>query len=108
MARHTHDSWREAMRFISHCPICNTAYNQDLARLFAEHHNARLVHVTCPSCASNFIAMVMVMSHGLSSVGMITDLSFADAERLFGTEPITTDEVISGYQQLHSEQFLFT
>ncbi len=88
----------EALKFIGHCPICNTRYEHDRAKLFAQRDAANLIHITCGKCASNFIAMIVMMGQGLSSVGMVTDLSFDDAKQLYKTAPITVDEIISGYQ----------
>lgn len=92
------ESWVEALKFIGHCPICNKHYEENRAKLFAKHHEANLIHITCSKCAGNFIAMVVVMSQGLSSVGMVTDLTFDDAKLLYKTAPLTVDEIISGYQ----------
>lgn len=92
------DSWLEALKFIGHCPICNERYQDDRAKLFAKRDGANLVHITCDKCASNFITMIVMMGQGLSSVGMVTDLSFEDVQKLYKTGPLTVDEIISGYQ----------
>lgn len=94
------DSWREALKFISRCPLCSTAYNQEQAQLFAKTGEASFVHLTCPSCQSFFIAMVVVMGPGISSVGMVSDLSVEDARRVHGLAPFSLNEAISGYQLL--------
>lgn len=92
------DSWLEALKFIGHCPICNQRYEENRAKLFAKRETANLVHITCGKCASNFIAMIVMLGQGLSSVGMVTDLSFEDAQKMYKTAPITVDEIIGGYQ----------
>ena len=94
------ESWLEALKFIGHCPICNERYETEKARLFAKRDAANLVHIICGKCASNFIAMIVTMGQGLSSVGMVTDLSFEDAQKLYKTAPLTVDEIISGYQNI--------
>jgi hypothetical protein len=100
------ESWREALKFINRCPICSATYELEKARLFAESDVAHLVHFTCAKCQSYFVAMVVVVGRGLSSVGMITDLSFDDVSKLYRTSPLTTDEVIEGYETVHSNTFL--
>ncbi len=92
------ESWLEALKFIGKCPICNQEYEESKAKLFAKHDSANLIHITCGKCSSNFIAMVVVMKQGLSSVGMVTDLNFDDAKQLYKTAPLTVDEIISGHQ----------
>jgi len=95
------ESWLEALKFIGHCPICNERYEADRAKLFAQRDAANLVHINCGKCASNFIAMIVMMGQGLSSVGMVSDLSFEDAKKLYKTAPITVDEIIDGYQYIY-------
>lgn len=92
------ESWLEALKFIGHCPICNQKYEESKAKLFAKQDSANLIHITCGKCASNFIAMVVMMKQGLSSIGMLTDLNFDDAKLLYKTAPLTVDEIISGHQ----------
>ncbi len=94
------DSWLEALKIIGHCPICNDRYDSANAQLFAQRESANLVHITCKKCASNFIAMIVNMNNGLSSVGMVTDLNFDDAKKIYKTSPITVDEIISGHEFL--------
>lgn len=92
------DSWLEALKFIGNCPICNEKYDSSRAQLFAEREAANLVHITCKKCNSNFIAMVVNMGNGVSSVGVVTDLNFYDAKKFYQTSPITVDELITGYE----------
>lgn len=100
MQTHRHDSWREALKFMNRCPICSNQYQVEDAQLFAENGNAKMAHLTCRTCRSFFIAMIMVAGHGVSSVGMVTDLSFSDAKRLYNTDSISIDEVILSHQLL--------
>ncbi len=100
------ESWREALKFINRCPICSSSYKVETAKLFAKTDTASLVHLTCSSCSSYFVAMVIVVGQGLSSVGMVTDLSYDDARRLYAAPALTTDELIEGYTELNKEFFL--
>ena len=99
------DSWREALKFMGRCPLCEGAYESKDARRFAQVGPANLVHLTCNKCSSGFVAMVMVGVAGLSSVGMVTDLNYEDARQLYNKEPITLDEVISGHEYLQNHLF---
>ena len=104
-SKKTPHSWREALKFINKCPICSEIYNTEQAELFAKTENAYLIHMTCQECASYFIAMVVMLAGGLSSVGMVTDLSLADAKRLYQAEPITLNEALNGYKTMESSKF---
>lgn len=100
--------WQEALKMMNHCPICNSEYRKEQARLFAHHQNAHLVHIKCPRCGSYFVAMIMMLGPGLSSVGMVTDLSYDDVLRLHQTEILSVDDLIDGHEILQSQHFLQT
>lgn len=100
------DSWREALKFINRCPICSESYDTKEAKLFAKNESATLVHLTCLRCASYFVAMILVVGRGVSSVGMVTDLSFTDVSRLYKAGPITTDEIIDGHEFMQKNFFI--
>lgn len=92
------ESWLEALKFIGQCPICNERYQDNRAKLFAKRDGANLIHLTCNKCSSNFITMIVMLGQGISSVGMVTDLNYEDALKLYKSAPLTADEVINGYQ----------
>ncbi len=96
------DSWREALKFINKCPICSNSYTPEQATLFGKNEAASLVHLTCTKCQSYFVAMILVLGQGFSSVGMVTDLSLKDAERLSTVQPITMNEAIAGFQLIQN------
>lgn len=100
------DSWREALKFINRCPICSALYDTKEAKLFAKNDTATLVHLTCTSCATYFVAMVLVVGQGVSSVGMVTDLSFEDARKIHQMEPVTTDEIIDAHEFIENSLFI--
>lgn len=100
------DSWRSALKFINRCPICSTAYSGKEAKLFAKNETTTLVHLTCGGCASYFVAMVLFVGQGVSSVGMVTDLSYEDVRRLYQADPISTDEIIDAHELLQNKFFI--
>ncbi|MDD2758515.1 MAG: hypothetical protein PHD72_04070 [Patescibacteria group bacterium] len=99
-------SWREALKFINKCPVCGSVYATDRARLFAEEEQANLIHISCANCQSNFIAMVLVLGHGLSTIGMVSDLNYDDAKKMHALAPIAIDEMIEGHKIIQEEKFL--
>ena len=99
------DSWRKTLKLISRCPVCNHDYKSEEVRLFASGGEAKFVHFTCSSCNGYFMAMVMTVSKGVSTVGMITDLSFADLQKLHKISPLSIDEAIEGHQFINSSDF---
>ena len=101
------ESWRAALKFISRCPVCSEVYPPETARLFAEREGASLIHLTCTGCQGYFMAMILNLGSGLSSVGMVTDLSFDDVGKIYRTEPLTLDEVLSAQEQIEANKLSF-
>lgn len=99
------DSWKQALQFINKCPVCSALYDTEKAELFAKHDRAYLVHLTCSICRSYFVAMIITLGQGLSSVGIVTDLSVKDAKRLHGTEPISLDEALDAHHVIQDNNF---
>jgi hypothetical protein len=85
---------------LDQCPICGREYNSKTAKLFLEEKNAHLVHITCPVCYSYFMAIIMEMGRGTSTLGMITDLSYDDLIRLRGKRPMELDETLEACQYI--------
>lgn len=60
-----------------------------------EIDGSHLMHLHCQQCQAAILALVTVTPMGLSSVGMITDLSVTDVRKFKESEPIDFDEVIA-------------
>lgn len=102
------EQWREALKFISRCPVCGAVYESGAGESFAKSGPAEMIHLTCLKCRGHFVALVMSFGQGLSSVGMVTDLSLADARRLCSAEPLSIDEALEtcrGLRQAEKEFF---
>lgn len=99
------EPWSAALKFLGRCPICNTAYEPDMARSFAQKDSASLIHITCGQCQSHFVAMVVVAGQGLSTVGMVTDLNYDDAAKMYNREPISLDEIIASHENFKNNLF---
>ena len=99
------DFWRKSLKLISHCPVCNSAYKDEEVRVFENRKGARLVHITCVDCLSYFVAAIMAVERGVSTIGMITDLSYADFKKLESKTPISVDEIIDSHQLVASPGF---
>ncbi len=99
-------SWQEILKVISRCPVCGSVYNTQKAKLFAQKEKAQMVHFSCENCLGNFIAMVMNMNHGLSTIGLVTDLDFEDARKKVGLPVITLDEVISYHNDIQNNKII--
>ena len=99
-------NWQKTLSLINQCPICSQNYDKKAVKLFLDKQNTHLVHITCGYCQSYFLAMVMELGKALSTVGMVTDLSFADIKRLHIQDPISLNETITGYELVEDKNFI--
>ena len=94
------EPWQQGLKLITQCPVCGGDFEAKAAKFLIKKKESQLVHITCCYCKGNFIANIMIFSKGISTVGMVTDLSFEDVKRIYGSVPIEIDEVIEGYKYL--------
>ena len=104
---HAHDDQRDTqfkgLKLLKDCPVCQTAFQTTDIRIVDTYDNVHLLHLTCGTCAHALLSIFAVSQMGMSSVGMATDLSALDAERVLDTEPIHEDEVLSFHALLSKE-----
>jgi len=98
----------EGVKLISYCPLCESSYNPQAARVLGEKEDSHLLHIECGNCANAIIALVLISSVGVSSVGLVTDLRFDEVHRFKHATPISTDDVIEAHHLLQDEDAFFT
>lgn len=92
----------EGLKLINKCPLCSEQYQPFQASIVEEKEDAQLVHIECRKCQSSIVALIVNGQLGLTSVGLITDLSSEDVENFKDAQPLTEDDVFEAYQQLQS------
>jgi len=95
---------QEGLRLLNQCPVCKEPYIPDEANLLEQKETSHLVHITCPHCKNSILAIILVSALGMSSIGIITDLSATDVKRLKMKGPVTEDEVLDLHVALSSEK----
>jgi len=91
------DLFNESLRVVStHCPVCNSRYKND----------AHLVHITCQQCRSAILAVVLVNGTGISSIGLVTDLTSEDVLKFRDAGALTHDDVIDLHQFITKQKVL--
>lgn len=89
----------EGLKVISACPLCHVHYNPLQAHVIDQRADAHLLHLECQNCGSGVVAAVLNDQLGISSFGLLTDLSSDDTLRCKDDpSPVTTDDVLG----LHS------
>lgn len=73
-----------------------------------EGMGTHLLHLTCTYCNNAMLALIVVSKMGMSSVGMLTDLSAPDAQRLYRHAPLSEDTVLNFHDYLKkgSKEFI--
>lgn len=76
------------------------------AKILEEREDAHLIHIECRRCSSSIVALILTGGIGISSVGLITDLTSDDVLKFKGTEDITSDDVLNLHQALEEDLLL--
>ncbi len=82
------------VRLISYCPLCHTQYRIHEATVLEEHEDTHLMHVVCRRCSSSILILMLTGELGVSSVGLVTDLTGDDVIQLKSQERLTADDVL--------------
>ncbi|MEK7084018.1 MAG: hypothetical protein AAB932_02200 [Patescibacteria group bacterium] len=77
------------------CPFCGEAYAKDMLKTIADEDEAHLVHIACAACKGKILAYVFVSQFGMSSIAVCTDLTHADAARVWRRNPVSEDEMLA-------------
>ena len=97
-------AYQDGLRMISYCPLCETSYNPMEAKVLGEKEDGHLLHIRCKKCWNSILALVMVSNAGVSSVGLVTDLTFEDVVKLREKPAeVTVDDVIAVHEILENE-----
>lgn len=81
-----------------YCPLCDSKYNPFHARVLETKEDNHLLHTQCQHCGVYIISLVTQTPFGLSSVGIISDLSASDVLKFKMQPKISYDDVIECHQ----------
>lgn len=99
---------QDHLRLISACPLCQTHYNPWQTRILEERDDAHLIYLQCRKCGSAVVALVLTSGFGVSSIGVVTDLTHEDVLRFKGATPITPDDVLDAHALLRVDDRVAT
>ena len=92
----------EGLKLISKCPLCSEEYQPFQASIVDEKDDAQLVHIECRKCQSSIVALIVNGQLGLTSVGLITDLTSEDVQNFKDSQALSEEDVFAAFQQLQS------
>ncbi|HBP00164.1 MAG: hypothetical protein UU48_C0001G0094 [Candidatus Uhrbacteria bacterium GW2011_GWF2_41_16] len=109
MSRTSKDSstnfWRDGLKIASYCPLCESHSNPMDTRVIGEDEESRLLFIRCHKCANSILTIVLIHKGGMSSVGLVTDLTFEDVLRFRKGRRISTNDVLAMHEWLTSSRF---
>lgn len=96
------------MRVVRTCPVCQTSYYPWQAQVLEERQEAHLIYVECHKCGSGQVALILTSATGVSTLGLVTDLSPTDVVKFTNSTPVSVDDVMEMHQLLerHSAALL--
>lgn len=74
------------------------------ARVIDERDDKHLMHIRCKKCAHSILALVLTTGMGVSSMGLLTDLTFDDVMKFRSADAVTLDDVIALHQLLERRE----
>ncbi len=93
----------EGISLVSTCPICNQNYNPVQIRVLEEKQDSHLIYITCGYCETSVLAVIINGGLGVSSVGLITDLSSEDVLCFKEAEALSYDDVLDMHEVLENQ-----
>lgn len=94
----------DKIKWVSVCPFCNTKFHIKQAKIIAEKKDSFLIHVYCQKCKCSVLASLIANLMGISSIGLVTDLTFEDVIKFKQAKNINSDDLLLAYQSLASRQ----
>jgi hypothetical protein len=84
----------EDLRIIAYCPFCESDLNPVKAKVIDDKEDSQLIHIQCNNCHGFILALLTKTMGGLSSVGLITDLTFDDVFQFKNKPKLQADDII--------------
>ncbi|OGH90567.1 MAG: hypothetical protein A2507_00090 [Candidatus Magasanikbacteria bacterium RIFOXYD12_FULL_33_17] len=96
---------RSQFMIMKECLACKGQISDKSIKIVAEEDNSYMLHLACPHCQNSLVLLASVNDIGVGLVGMMSDLNYDDAKRLYTKEPIDEDYLLDAYQTLHKISF---
>lgn len=89
----------DSLEAAAYCPLCETRQKGFSNQILAESPTARLIHTHCHGCGSFIVSVILANSMGISSIGLVTDLTSEDVLKFKDGAAITYDDVLTFYEK---------
>lgn len=90
------------LKYFGRCPECDAVFSAAQVALIKRRVTDIEAHARCLSCRISLIVKIFFLADGaVTSVGMVTDLTPADAKYFADMSPVSAEEVVEIYNTLH-------
>ncbi len=87
-------------QLVSYCPMCRASFSPKEFMVIGQSGQTHLLYVRCSHCTSSLVVLLLVHELGISSVGVITDLTEDDVVSFKNTEPLTVDDCLEVHREV--------
>lgn len=94
------EKFDEQLKIISQCPVCDTKFSAKRSQILEDRGEEHLIYLHCQKCLNSVVAVIRFGAQGITSVGMVTDLSYDDVLRLKDAPPVQIDDVLDLHEAL--------
>ena len=100
------------LKYIGSCPVCTKKLRAEDATVITQTPRGALIEADCKNCATSLMLTIFAsMSRAVSwqsapqselvtLIGIVTDLTAGDAQRMLKKPTVTIDDVFSTHQHL--------
>ncbi len=106
--REQNESFAEVgLKLMKECPLCGKNYTAPSLKVIEQQKDTRLVHCTCQHCKQSLLAVIVTTRLGVSSIGILTDLTISDVYSFQNKNPICENDILDFHQFLekNTKQF---
>ncbi|OGF30241.1 hypothetical protein A2533_01915 [Candidatus Falkowbacteria bacterium RIFOXYD2_FULL_35_9] len=94
----------DQLKIISNCPVCNSQNFPAQIKVLNENQDSHLLYVQCRKCKSRVLVLITSNQNGISSLGLLTDLSSEEVVKFSQSKPVSTDDVLDLYQTIQTDE----
>lgn len=90
-------------KYLGNCPMCISKFEPRMATIISRNLNMAHIYAQCTKCKSSVSVIVKKNAVGfVTTVGMLTDMTKDDLQRLKIIKPLSADDVIEIHKILES------
>ena len=93
---------QDNLKIVSCCPFCSNYFSPLDAEVVEEAGNIHLLHIICRHCFGSMVILVLGSELGVSSIGLVTDLTSEEVARFKNEPAVSADEVIATHSYLRT------